>query len=119
VAAKKSTKKTSKKSTTSKNENKAESSAQSTQQAGQSPQTQIIDPATISYNDGLAGISLYHAAAKIDFYRVVGMNPDGSEVRRISDRIVIPASKLVEVERAIQQIAQALQNAKQGADIKG
>ena len=76
-------------------------------------QTQIIEAETTSYQDGLAGISLYQGVVKMDFYKVLGMNADGSEVRKISDRIVMPASKLAEIEQSLQMIISALQKAQQ------
>ncbi len=77
-------------------------------------QTQIIEPAATAYHDGLAGISLYQGVLKMDFYKVLGQNADGTEVRKISDRVVMPANKLAEIEQSLKQIIAAIQNAQQG-----
>lgn len=77
-------------------------------------QTQIIEAESTTYQDGLAGLSLYQGVLKIDFYKVLGLNADGTEVRKISDRVVMPASKLAEMEHSLQQIIAAIQNAQQG-----
>ncbi len=110
MAAKKSTKKSTTKKAPAANTAKL---AQPEGQSQQQVQTQIIEPATTAYYDGLAGVSLYQGVLKMDFYKVLGLNPDGTEVRKISDRVVMPASKLAEIEQSLQQIIAALQNAQQ------
>ena len=92
---------------------KAQASSGSTSQAENQVQGNIIEPGSITYQDGLAGLSLYQGVVKMDFYKVLGLNPDGTEVRKISDRVVMPASKLAEIEQSLQQIIAAIQNAQQ------
>lgn len=92
---------------------KTQASSGSTSQPENQAQAQIIEPESITFQDGLAGLSLYQGVVKMDFYKVLGLNPDGTEVRKISDRIVMPASKLAEIEQSLQQIIAAIQNAQQ------
>jgi hypothetical protein len=108
------TKKSSKKPAA--NKKTAASTAKVSQPEGQAPeqnQAQIVEPASTKYQDGLAGLSLYQGVLKMDFYKVLGLNPDGTEVRKISDRVVMPATKLAELEQSLQQIIAAIQNAQQ------
>ena len=92
---------------------KTQASSDKTSEAEGQVQGKIIEPDSITYQDGLAGLSLYQGVVKMDFYKVLGLNPDGTEIRKISDRVVMPASKLAEIEQSLQQIIAAIQSAQQ------
>ena len=60
------------------------------------------------YIDGISGVLGRGGVFKIDCYRVVGFDQeDKAEVRRVTHRIVLPASAMPELAQAVRGIAKS------------
>ena len=87
----------------------------------QQPQPKFVqtaEPIVESYSDGVIGISLRHGVATIETYRVIGMDEQTKgEIRRVSNRIMMPLAGLDEFTGLLRRMSQAInQQAAQAKD---
>ncbi len=84
----------------------------------------VHPPENETYVDGVATISLRAQVAKIDCYQELGLTNDADrkEIRRISQRLVMPVSALYELhhilEKALTAIKESAEKAKAAAESK-
>ncbi|MEX0335244.1 hypothetical protein [Vibrio tubiashii] len=59
--------------------------------------------------DGAASIMMRSGVAKVDFYQAIGPEPEGKgEVRRVSQRIILPVAGLFELSNMLNQAVEAI-----------
>ena len=66
------------------------------------------------YVDGVSGIMARGGIFKLDCYRVEGVAKDGkTETRRISHRLVLPATGIGELVKVVENVLKSVQQAKE------
>ncbi len=74
----------------------------------------LQSPPEDTFVDGVSGIAGGRDIVKLEFYRVVGFDPeDKKEVRVQSHRLVLPRSSIPELMQVLQGYIQAVQQAAQ------
>lgn len=93
-------------------------------QAGQQPQPKYITApeytTTEVYADGIFGITMRNATARISTFSVVGVDEKtNTELRRINHHLILPQVGLNELASILQRMAQAIRQAQEQQATQG